>query len=149
MIRKFTFIIAVCLFKAGVLLGGTQDNDSLSMSAAWIRQAPPTTDVQAAYLTLKNTGTNLISIVSISSPAFDAIEIHRTRTINGITRMEPVNNLTIAPGSEVRLEPGGMHLMLFKPKRALLEGEEIKLFFDTGDGDYHSITATVRRSAAN
>jgi copper(I)-binding protein len=100
----------------------------------------------AAYLTAKNTGHNPATILSITSPAFNSIEIHRTTIINGIARMEPVKNLVIPPGNEVRLEPGGMHLMLFGPNRALRAGDEVKLSFTLDDGNSLSIMATVRQS---
>ncbi len=146
MTTRFILIAAACLLNTGLLFAGTRDTRSLSIEEAWIREAPPTANVMAAYLTVKNTGRNPASILSITSPAFNSIEIHRTTIINGIARMEPVNTLVIPPGNEVRFEPGGMHLMLVGPNRALRDGDEIKLSFTLDNGNSLSIMAIVRQS---
>lgn len=156
--RKLLFFVSVYLLQTGILLAGTMDKTSdnqvpsipsLIIKDAWIREAPPSAKVQAAYLRAINTGHQPVTIISISSPAFNSIESHRTTTIDGIVRMEMINEITIAPTSEVRLEPGGMHLMLFKPTRILLDGDEVELSFKLDDGSCLSTTATVRRSTGN
>lgn len=82
----------------------------------WIRQAPPGAHVMAGYVELKNTGTRSRVIQSITSPAFGAIEIHQTIIKDGESRMLALDDLEIPAHGTIRLEPGGVHLMLFRPR---------------------------------
>ena len=44
--------------------------------------------------------------------------MHETRTVEGMSRMRPLERLAVAAGETVKLEPGGKHLMLFDLDRA-------------------------------
>jgi hypothetical protein len=46
--------------------------------------------------------------------------------------MRPAGRLEIPPGKEVRLEPGGMHIMLMQLRQPLQEGESIPITFTFG-----------------
>ncbi|GIS40278.1 MAG: hypothetical protein Ct9H90mP13_01240 [Pseudomonadota bacterium] len=53
----------------------------------------------------------------MKSNAFDQIEIHSSFIEDGISKMRKINNLRISENSEMKLEPGGYHLMLMSPKK--------------------------------
>ena len=53
----------------------------------------------------------------MKSNAFDQIEIHSSFIEDGISTMRKIDNLRISENSEMKLEPGGYHLMLMSPKR--------------------------------
>lgn len=107
---------------------------SLTASAAWIRTPPPGGPVMAGYVTLANEGKRELRFARVESAAFGAIEIHEMRELHGLMRMRPVPEIVVQPGDTVKLEPGGLHLMLFRPSVALAEGAkvELTLMFDAG-----------------
>ena len=130
-----------------LLLGAsaTTADATLEISEAWVREAPPTAMMMAGYLTINNAGDAAVTIISISSPDFDSAEIHRTVIEEDIARMLPVKQLEIPANSQIKLEPGGLHLMLFDPKRPLPEGEAVTLIIHLGDSNSVSTTSPVIR----
>jgi copper(I)-binding protein len=105
----------------------------LVVTEPWIREAPPGAGVLAAYMVISNRGTDKAVISAIASPDFERIEVHRTLVENGVARMVPVESLQIAAAEQVALEPGGMHLMLYRPKRPLREGDSVTLELQQSD----------------
>ncbi|HAJ93052.1 MAG TPA: hypothetical protein DCO71_10640 [Gammaproteobacteria bacterium] len=118
---------------------------TLAIGEPWIREAPPTARVMAGYLALTNAGDTPVTVTSISSPDFEAAEIHRTVVKEGVARMLPVTQLDIPANSQLKLEPGGLHLMLFEPQRPLLEGATVTLTIHRSNGSNVTVTAPVIR----
>ncbi len=81
----------------------------LEFSEAWIKNLPAPVPVRAGYVTIHNSGTKAVRIAEIRSETFTSVEIHQTLMQDGMMRMEPVVNLTIAAGETVQLAPGGLH----------------------------------------
>lgn len=135
-------LITVILLAATSLAGA---DSGLQVSEPWIREAPPTSRVLAAYLTLVNTGDNTVTVTAISSPDFKNAEIHRTVIEAGVARMLPVKQLEVPAGGQLMLEPGGHHLMLFDPLRTLTAGETVTLIIHMNNGKQLSATAPVIR----
>jgi periplasmic copper chaperone A len=118
---------------------------TLTVEEPWIREAPPTASVMAGYMTLLNAGDTPVTVTAISSPDFKAAEIHRTVVEDGVARMLPVSQLVIPANSPVKLEPGGLHLMLFEPQRPLPAGETATLIIHDSNDSKVTATATVIR----
>ena len=118
---------------------------TLTIGEPWIREAPPAARVMAGYLTMINAGDTPITVTSISSPDFEGAEIHRTVIEEGVARMLPVSQLEIPANSPLKLEPGGLHLMLFDPRRPLPEGETVTLIIHRSNGSEVTVTAPVIR----
>ncbi len=79
-----------------------------------ITQVVPGKSVSAGYMTLTNNSDDVIRITRVSSQQYGAVEIHQTSIENDVARMRAVGELIIPPGETVRLERGGMHLMLMQ-----------------------------------
>ena len=118
---------------------------TFTVGEPWIREAPPTVRVMAGYMAMVNTGNTTVTVTSISSPDFEAAEIHRTVVKEGVARMLPVTQLDIPANSQLKLEPGGLHLMLFEPQRPLLEGATVTLTIHRSNGSNVTVTAPVIR----
>jgi periplasmic copper chaperone A len=99
---------------------------------AWVRTPNPAVDVAAGFMTLVNTADEPLSVVAVSSPAANIVEMHETKTIDGMASMEKVNTLSIPARGTVRLEPGGMHLMLIGMAKPLPRQTEFTLRLDDG-----------------
>jgi len=69
-----------------------------------------------AYAKIINHGPQEHCLEAFSSPIAEAIELHVTETSgdpgSGRVRMRRLPQLCLAPGTEAKLEPGGMHLMV-------------------------------------
>ena len=115
----------------------------LEFSDAWIKNLPPTIPVRAGYMTIHNPATGTQSIVAVRSEAFASVEIHRSFMQDGMMRMEPVDNIEIEADASVKLEPGGMHLMMMMPKEPTSPGDELIIFIKLDDGSEQSLKMTV------
>ncbi len=124
-----TFLCAALLFSALPVWAGCE---GLQVENAWVRAAPPGATMMAGYATVKNAGSKLRTLRDISSKDFNAIEIHKTVVENGVSKMIYLETVEIAAGGDARFEPGGMHLMLFNPKRLLKAGDTLQLAFACG-----------------
>jgi copper(I)-binding protein len=69
----------------------------------------------AGYLEISNRSGSGIRITRVSSPDYEAVEMHETIVEDGIARMREIPVLEIADGETVVFERGGKHLMLMKP----------------------------------
>lgn len=74
--------------------------------------APVVGDEGSAYFTVRNTGTDPDTLIGVSVPAAASVMLHGQKKDGSITRMVMLDMLPIPAGSEVRLAPGGLHLML-------------------------------------
>jgi periplasmic copper chaperone A len=79
----------------------------------------------AGYLTLRNTGAAGDRLVAAESPAARVVELHTHIREGEVMRMRPVDAIALPPGQTVRLEPGGLHLMLIGLARPLARGESV------------------------
>jgi periplasmic copper chaperone A len=66
----------------------------------------------------------------------------------GVMKMRPAGPLEIPPGEEVRLDPGGMHIMLMQLRQPLKEGESIPITFTFGEAGEITVNAPISSLAA-
>jgi len=119
---------------------------SIVVRDAWVREAPPGAAVLAAYFTLENPGSKADKLVAVRSPDFDKIEIHATEIRAGVARMIVLDALAVPPQAVVKLAPGGYHLMLHHPRRALAAGMSTRLELSFDSGARLTAVAPVRRA---
>lgn len=100
----------------------------------WIRLMPGGMPMQAGFGRIDNHCPMPVTIVSASSPAYGSVELHESKLVDGMNRMREVPELRIAPDGAAVLQPGGLHLMLMKPKVALKPGSRVAVVFKLKDG---------------
>jgi copper(I)-binding protein len=108
---------------------------SLVVAQPWARATPPTATVGAVYLSMTNVGSKADRLIAISSPVARAVEMHESRTVQGMVQMRAVASVDCPPGVTVKVEPGGLHIMLLDLSRPLTPGLEFPLslhFRDAG-----------------
>jgi len=118
---------------------------TMDITGGWVREAPPTLRVLAAYMQIINLTDAELTITGISSPDFDSADLHRTVVEDGVASMLPVPELSIPAAGSVLLEPGGLHLMLFDPVRPLLQGDSVTLIVHRSDGICLTLSVPVLR----
>ncbi|MFP3905598.1 MAG: copper chaperone PCu(A)C [Acidimicrobiales bacterium] len=109
---------------------GTEPAPAITVTDAVI--AVPAGANTAMYLTIENAGGADDRLVAARAPIADRIELHETREgDDGLMQMHRLDHVEVAAGSEVRFEPGGLHVMIFDVV-ALDEGDvvEVELEFE-------------------
>jgi copper(I)-binding protein len=117
---------------------------SLRASGGWVRAAPPSARVTAAYLTLENDGDRERVLVGAAAEGFEAAEIHESVERQGSASMRPVERLAIPAGEARVLAPGGVHVMLMGGRSPLAEGAELELALRFADGEELVVKLPVR-----
>jgi copper(I)-binding protein len=120
--------------------------ETLSVTNAWVREAPPGMQMLAGYMTIHNAGAKERKLVAAQSPDFGNIELHRSMVENGMAKMIPQKFMPVPAHGMLHIAPGGYHLMLMKPKRQLKAGDKVPFTLRFADGETLKITATVKRA---
>ncbi|MCL7982678.1 MAG: copper chaperone PCu(A)C [marine benthic group bacterium] len=82
----------------------------------------------AAYLIIRNLGKAPDRLIGATFEGARRVEVHETRIDDdGLAMMQAAESIVIPAGAEVRLEPGGLHVMLMGLERSLVSGEEVEL----------------------
>lgn len=142
MVQYKRFAVGVLLLTSLIALA----DSAIVVRDAWVREAPPGAAVLAAYFTLENPGPKEDKLVAVLCPDFGKVEIHATEIRAGVARMIARDALPIPPHAAVKLAPGGYHLMLHRPRRALTAGMSIKLELRFDSGARLTVTVPVRRA---
>ena len=127
-------------------LGGCSDSvdRGLEIDDAYFRLMPPGQSVSAAFMSLTNSGEEMLVLNGFSSPATSRVELHEHSHDNGMMKMRKVESLTISPGETVRLAPGGYHLMLFGLQQDLAKGDTIDIELQQDSGRRHTVVVAAR-----
>jgi copper(I)-binding protein len=146
--RRIILLIFMCVSITGFASGSPHSSHEklgLEVHNAWVREAPPSSKVLAAYMSLHNHTDKTHTVVSISSPQFGRAEIHRTEMKDDMARMLPVSKIMISSHGKVLFEPGGLHLMLINPKKKYKSGDKIQLTMHLSDKSTFDFTAPVKK----
>jgi periplasmic copper chaperone A len=81
----------------------------------------------AGYLTIENGGPTGETITALSSPDFARVELHDHVKDGAMMKMVKLDSAEVPGNSQLVLSPGGKHLMLFDAKRALNNGDSVKI----------------------
>jgi len=135
-----TLLFSICCFPAAAA------DDAFVVRNAWVREAPPGAEVLAAYFEIENRTAAGRQLIAASSKDAERIEIHTVTLHDGVARMSPIPALALPPGRVVALKPGGYHLMLHKPRRALTEGTTVAIELRFDSGAPLTVQAPVRRA---
>ncbi len=124
-----------------------EQNTALEFENVWVRAMPPFQPNSAGYFTLTNRGEVAVAIVGASSNVSDSVELHTTRKVDGLLRMEKLEGLVVAPGERVELVSGGKHLMLLGLAFRLVPGDDVELCLQLITEEEVCTDAEVRMTA--
>ncbi|MBF0191106.1 MAG: copper chaperone PCu(A)C [Magnetococcales bacterium] len=132
----------------GTLLGGSPAwaAETMHVLDPWVRAAPPVAQTQAAYMTLHNTGATPRNLVGAKSPLFAKVELHETVQHEGQSQMRAKASVPVAPGAQIQLVPGGLHIMLIGPQKPLHPKDRVPLTLTFSDGAELPVVAEVREA---
>jgi len=94
----------------------------------WARATPPSAPSGAAYMIVRNGGSQTDRLIAVRSAAAAHVEIHASTRDGNIVRMTSVpGGVAIPAGGKVAFEPTGLHLMLAGLKHPLVQGQTLPL----------------------
>lgn len=88
----------------------------------------------AVFVTIRNAGAD-DALIGVGFEGSARAELHTHKHENGTMKMRPVAQITVPAGGEVKLQPGGDHIMLMGLKSGLKAGnphELVLIFRDAG-----------------
>ena len=117
----------------------------LEVKNAWVREAPPSARMLAAYMTLENQSSSEAVLTQVDSPAFGHVMLHKTEVVDGMARMLHQDEVVIPAQGTVELKPGGLHLMMSAPEKRLTEGDQVEFVLTFSTGETIRVQADVRK----
>jgi len=129
-----------------VLLGAacSSTSDEITVEDAWVRTSPADGANGAFYLTI-NGGATDDTLVGISTGACGMAELHETAMIDDAMRMQQLpDGIPVPAGTEVKLEPGGMHVMCMNKQVEFDDGDVVEIQLEFAVSDAITVDAEVR-----
>ncbi len=98
----------------------------------------------AAYMVIRNTGSEDDALIGASSDVAMTTEVHETYMEGDTMMMRRVERIDIPAGGEVVLEPGGYHVMFIDLKEPLEAGTTIEITLQFEKAGEIPVQAEVR-----
>jgi copper(I)-binding protein len=131
----------------------TSSSESVSVSDTWARVTAPTATMGAIYMDLESADGDTLLSASVPSDIAGKTEIHETvdsesgmdegssmndgSSMDESSSMDPemmgmreVDSIELPAGEEVKLEPGGYHIMLLDLQQPIEMGDTIEVTLD-------------------
>ena len=108
---------------------------------AWFRSLPGKLPA-GGYFTAQNNGRREIAITGASSEACGMLMIHQSSNKGGMSGMDMVESVKVAPGGIVKFAPGGYHLMCEQPKMKI--GGKVPVLLHLSDGGTVAVGFAVK-----
>ena len=128
---KRTALVAIAAVVVGLSAlapaARSADGAPLRVVGAWARATPGGATVGAAYAEIHTPASAGDKLLRVTTPAAGRAEIHTHVNEDGVMKMRRLEALELEPGTVVKLEPGGKHLMLFDLKAPLSDGATVPL----------------------
>ncbi|XOY56364.1 MAG: copper chaperone PCu(A)C [Rhodobacterales bacterium] len=142
-------LVATALTVAGFVGVAMAEVSTVVVEDAWARASIGINRPGAAYMTVRNMGGDTVILTGLRTDLAMMPEIHLTSTNQqGVSSMTPAGEIEIAPGEVAALEPGGLHAMLMRLSRPMVEGETFALTLVFGDGDEITVDVPILGIAA-
>ena len=128
-------LMAALMFASNAAMPAIAGSEDIVVEDAWARASIGVNRPGAAYMTIRNTGEEAVTLTGLRTDLAMMPAIHQTSTnAEGVSSMATAGEIEIAPGEAVSLEPGGLHAMLMRLQRPMAEGESFSLTLDFSDG---------------
>ena len=137
---KRLFAIGLCLL-AGIA-SAQASAPAARVSQAWIRWLPAGLPA-AGYMTIRNDSDGTLRLASAASPDYRGVMLHHSRLAHSDSTMEMLDHLDVPAHASVTLAPGGYHLMLTQPTRALHPGDKVPMTLHFAGGQSLQVVFSV------
>lgn len=98
--------------------------DGVVAEGGFVRPLMGQHKMTAAYVTLKNTSDEAVTITGVSTPVGNG-ELHESVQEEGVMKMRHLHHVTVPAKGEEMLKPGGKHIMIMNVNTALPLGSKV------------------------
>ncbi len=113
----------------------------VTVTHAWFRTLPG--DLPAAgYFTLHNGTAKTLTLTGVATKACGMAMLHKSNDMGGMSSMEDVSTVDVAPGKDLVFAPGGYHVMCMSP--AMRRGANVAVTLQFAGGSTLPVTFAVR-----
>jgi hypothetical protein len=149
-----SFLLTACQSKSDTnsLQNQTKNSSSPNLQSntielinAWVRPSAKGTN-SAIYIDVYNGTDKPDTLMSVKTKIASNSEIHEAFEENGLMGMRPAGKQPIPSYSVLKLQPGGLHIMLMRLTRPLAVGDSVRLqlkFYEVGN---RNIKIPVKRA---
>lgn len=120
----------------------------VKVTKPWARASAKMARAGAAYMTLENTAEMPDKLLSASTPVAAKAELHTHLKDGAVMRMREVQSIEVGPKATVRLQPGGLHVMLMNLKNPLEKGTNFPLTLVFEKAGAVTVDVTVEAAGA-
>jgi copper(I)-binding protein len=131
-----TFMLVFCLAACG-------SEGGIEVREAWMRPAGQGEN-GAIYFVIYNRSSSADALSGVSSDVAGAIELHESEMSGDVMHMQQLDSVPLEPSSEIKFEPGGLHVMLIDLKKDLKVGDEIEVTLHFTNFEDINLTVPVR-----
>ena len=126
MLRKIALAALITLGASSAFAGDATVGD-LKLMKAWSPATPKGATVGAGYVMIQNHGATADTLIG-GSADFADVQVHEMKKVGNVMQMRELKDgLAIPANGEVKLAPGGYHLMFVNLKKPLVKGEKDKV----------------------
>ena len=109
----------------------------------WFRALPGKLPA-GGYFTAQNNSRRDVAITAASSDACGMLMIHQSSNKGGMSSMDMMERVTIPANGQIRLAPGGYHLMCTEPTPKMKIGAKVPVVLSLSDGSAVAVAFSVR-----
>ncbi|MCD0503588.1 copper chaperone PCu(A)C [Bordetella petrii] len=125
-IRQWALLAALGLCTATSAWARDYKVGQVEIDDVWVRASAPGQANGAGYMDIDNDAKAADRLVSVTSDAAERVELHAVQNENGVARMRHLpDGVPVPADGEVKLAPGGYHVMFMKLKQPFTEGAEV------------------------
>ena len=125
---------------------GAKAREGLTVEHAWVRAAPPSSQLGAAYFRLENRGGSPEILTGAQTTVAERVELHDHIMDGDVMQMREIEGgVALAPGEAVDFVPGGKHVMLMGLTESLDEGGIVPLVLTFESGRTVMLELPIRR----
>jgi len=138
MMKRIAVLAAAALLAAAA-------HAQVTVDKPWVRTTVAQQTTTAAYLTI--TSAQGGKLVSASSPAAAAVDVHEMKMAGDMMKMRAVDALALPAGKPVEFKPNGYHLMMTGLKAPVKAGDVVPIKLVVEDAKGKRETVEVKATA--
>ena len=113
---KFTWVILFCSlisFFGGANTITDSKSTKVTVEKSYIRATIPGTSISSSYMEIFNNSDHQVTLLAVTSNISSRIELHEHTMVDDMMRMRQIDSIEIKSKERVKLQPSGLHLMIF------------------------------------
>ncbi|HEX7370055.1 MAG TPA: copper chaperone PCu(A)C [Rhodanobacteraceae bacterium] len=127
-------LACVCLFViSAAAIAATPTTSSIQVEHAWIRWLPANLPV-GGYATVRNDSDGSLRLTGASSPDFGMVMLMQSRLADNDSSMVDAPFIDVPAHGQVKLAPGGYHLMLSHARHSIKPGDKVPVTLHFANG---------------